>query len=195
MESLRIYVTPEEKETITNIAKQHHISVSQLVKDTCMNLFHPASQVQDTALDLEKLKSNRSVRIVVYVSTEEFEQIQHSANEKGWTITRYVREKLYEKNAPIYIDYVATDIHELSIMISDAYRHLIGTADALKLRSVLTERDTNRIKDLAYEIKDALERCTTQAYRNRYAIRKTAIRHLDKQIEKAIKDIYQGENK
>lgn len=195
MESLRIYVTAEEKEIITSIAKQKNISVTQLVKDTCINLLNPSAQMKDTSLDLDKLKSNRSVRIVVYVSKEEFEQIQHSANEKGWTITRYVREKLYETNAPIHIDYMATDIHELSIMISDAYRHLIGTADALKLRSVLSEHDVNRIKNLAYEIKDALERCTTQAYRNRYAIRKTAIRHLDKQIEKAINDIYKGETK
>lgn len=188
-------MTAEEKETITSIAKQKNISVTQLVKDTCINLLNPSTQMKDTSLDLDKLKSNRSVRIVVYVSKEEFEQIQHSANEKGWTITRYVREKLYETNAPIHIDYMATDIHELSIMISDAYRHLIGTADALKLRSVLSEHDVNRIKNLAYEIKDALERCTTQAYRNRYAIRKTAIRHLDKQIEKAINDIYKGETK
>ena len=46
MESLRIYVTAEEKETITRIAKQKNISVTQLVKDTCINLLNPSAQIK-----------------------------------------------------------------------------------------------------------------------------------------------------
>lgn len=75
-------------------------------------------------------------------------------------------------------------------MMSDTYRHLIGTAEGLMHRNIIYERDKERLLSLGYEIRDTLKEYVKLTYRNRNAIRKTAVRHLDKKIEQAVNEAY-----
>ena len=194
MEIIKVCVSPEEKELLTKIAKDKHISVSQLIKDQCECYLHPTAKYTNTSLDIHMLNNNRSHKLVVLVSDDEYEQLKKFADNKGWTISRYIREKLYEKTISIDINYDSYDIYELVAIISDTYRHLIGTAEGLMHRNIIYEHDKERLLTLGYEIRDTLKEYVKQIYRNRNSVRRTAIRHLDKKIENAINELYQNKN-
>ena len=54
-------------------------------------------------------------------------------------------------------------------------------------RNTIYEHDKERLLSLGYEIRDTLKEYVKLTYRNRNAIRRTAIRHLDKKMENALK--------
>ena len=190
MEYIKVYVSKEEKECLTRIAKNHHLSVSQFMKEQCEDYLHPRSQYLDTSLSLGMCDSVRTHKLVTFVSEEEFKFLKKFADDRGCTISRFIREKLYEKKISIEIKYETGDLQELILMMSDTYRHLIGTAEGLMHRNIIYERDKERLLSLGYEIRDTLKEYVKLTYRNQNAIRKTAVRHLNKKIEKAINEVH-----
>lgn len=186
MEFIKVYVSKEEKECLKQIAKSEGLSISQFVKKQCEDYLHPTNHYVDTNLSLEMYDSARTHKIVTFISEGEYNHLKRFADDRGWTISRFIREKLYEKKFSIEIKYETNDIYELIVMISDTYRHLIGTAEGLRHRNIIYEHDKERLLSLGYEIRDLLKEYVELTYRNRNAIRKTAVRHLDKQIEKII---------
>lgn len=190
MEFIKVYVSKEEKECLKQIAKNQGLSISQFVKKQCEDYLHPTNHYVDTNLSLEMYDSARTHKIVTFISEGEYNHLKELADDRGWTISRFIREKLYEKKISIEVKYETNDIYELIVMISDTYRHLIGTAEGLKHRNIIYEHDKERLLSLGYEIRDLLQEYVKLTYRNRNAIRKTAVRHLDKKIENEIHKLY-----
>ena len=105
-------------------------------------------------------------------------------------MSKLIYERLHAKTTPIEITYKTDDIYELITIITDTYRHLIGVAEGLMRRDTIFERDKERLLSLGYEIRDILKEYVKQTYRNRNAIRKNAVRHMNKKIDATIKDLY-----
>ena len=184
---IKVYFTEQEKEILRQTAKEQQLSLSQLVKIQCKNIFNPTYQILPSLLDAkEHTKHNSNKFIKVYLSEKEHEKLQLAAKEKGIGMSRLIFEALITKPIPIEIKYETTDIYDLIIMMTDTYKHLIGTAEGLWRRNLIFERDKERLLTLGYEIRDLLKKYVDLTYRNRNAIRKTAVRHLDKRIEKII---------
>lgn len=184
---IKVYFTEQEKEILRQAAKEQQLSLSQLVKVQCKNIFNPAYQILPSLLDAEKRAEHTSDKYVkVYLSEKEYKKLQLAAKEKGIGMSRLIYEALITKPIPIEIKYESTDIYDFIIMMTDTYKHLIGTAEGLWRRNLIFDRDKERLLALGYEIRDLLKKHVDLTYRNRNAIRKTAVRHLDKRIEKII---------
>ena len=103
-------------------------------------------------------------------------------------MSRLIYERLHAKSTPIEIKYETDDIYEFIAIITDTYRHLIGIAEGLMRRNTIYERDKERLLSLGYEIRDTLKEYVKLTYRNRNAIRRIAVRHLDKRIEQMMNE-------
>lgn len=188
---VKVYFSEQEQQLLKEMAKQQNISLSQLIKKQCLPLLQPSYETMSALLDLEDVPNHSSERFIkVYLSKQEYQQILEASQRKGWSMSRIIYERLHEKNIPIEIICQTEDIFELTNMISDTYKHLIGTATALMQRSIITEHEKNRILSLGYEIRDALQEYTKQAYRNRNSIRKNVSKHLNKKLDKILNDLY-----
>ena len=188
---VKVYFSEQEQQLLKEMAKQQNISLSQLIKKQCLPLLQPSYETMSALLDLEDVPNHSSERFIkVYLSKQEYQQILETSQRKGWSMSRIIYERLHEKNIPIEIICQTEDIFELTNMISDTYKHLIGTATALMQRSIITEHEKNRILSLGYEIRDALQEYTKQTYRNRNSIRKNASKHLNKKLDKILNDLY-----
>ena len=62
-------------------------------------------------------------------------------------------------------------------------------------RNTIYERDKERLLTLGYEIRDTLKEYVKHTYRNRNAIRKNAVRHMNKKIDAIIKEQYTDKEK
>lgn len=186
---VKVYLNKEEKERLQMLSNEKNISVSQLVKEACEPLLQseyiPSFKMDNTSSDI-----SRKRRYPIYLTDSEYTQLFEEAKKHNWTIAKVIREKLYDNSEGITITYEDDDIRELIVMITDTYLHLIGTADNLKERNLILPSDYERLKSYAYELKASLESCSKYTYRNRDAIRRTAIRHLDAQIQKAVQEKY-----
>ena len=188
---VKVYFSEQEQQLLKEMAKQQNISLSQLIKKQCLPLLQPSYETMSALLDLEDVPNHSSERFIkVYLSKQEYQQILETSQRKGWSMSRIIYERLHEKNIPIEIICQTEDIFELTNMISDTYKHLIGIATALMQRSIITEHEKNRILSLGYEIRDALQEYTKQTYRNRNSIRKNASKHLNKKLDKILNDLY-----
>lgn len=188
---VKVYFSEQEQQLLKEMAKQQNIFLSQLIKKQCLPLLQPSYETMSALLDLEDVPNHSSERFIkVYLSKQEYQQILEASQRKGWSMSRIIYERLHEKNIPIEIICQTEDIFELTNMISDTYKHLIGTATALMQRSIITEHEKNRILSLGYEIRDALQEYTKQAYRNRNSIRKNVTRNLNRKLDKILKDLY-----
>lgn len=184
---IKVYLTDQEKEILQQTAKEQNLSLSQLLKIQCKNILKPTYQLLPSLLDAKEYAEHNSDKYVkVYLSEKEYEKLQLSAKEKGIGMSRLIYEALITKPIPIEIQYTTDDIYELISIITDTYKHLIGTAEGLWHRNVIFEHDKERLLSLGYEIRDTLKEYVTLTYHNRNAIRKNAIRHLDKKVEQTI---------
>ena len=104
-------------------------------------------------LDAEKCAEHTSDKYVkVYLSKKEYEKLQLAAKEKSIGMSRLIYEALITKPIPIEIKYESTDIYDLIIMMTDTYKHLIGTAERLWRRNLIFDRNKERLLTLGYEI-------------------------------------------
>ena len=189
--TIKSYFSESEKEILEQTAKEQNISISKLVKQQCDTILNPSYKTLNALLDIEKISRHSSERFVkVYLSENEYEQLCKIATERNRSLSKIVYERLYEKHTPIEITYKTDDIYELITIITDTYRHLIGVAEGLMQRNTIFERDKERLLSLGYEIRDTLKEYVKHTYRNRNAIRKNAVRHMNKEIDAIIKDLY-----
>ena len=186
---IKVYLTDQEKEILQQTAKEQLLSLSQLLKVQCKNILKPTYQLLPSLLDAKEYAEHNSDKYIkVYLSEKEYEKLQLSAREKGIGMSRLIYEALIAKPIPIEIQYTTDDIYELISIITDTYKHLIGTAEGLWHRNVIFEHDKERLLSLGYEIRDLLKKYVDLTYHNRNAIQKTAVRHLDKRVEKIISE-------
>lgn len=186
---LKVYFTDQEEHILRQIAQELHLSLSQTIKVQCKNLFHPSNETLPSLLDAKMCAEHTSDKYVkVYLSEKKYTQLKLVAKEKGIGMSRLIYKTLIAKPVPIEIQFTTDDIYEFIFIIRDTYQHLIGTAEGLWHRNIIYEHNKERLLSLGYEIRDLLQKYVNLAYRNRYAIRKTAIRHLDKKMDKIIND-------
>ena len=193
---IKVYFSEQEKEILQNAAKEQNLAVSQLIKQQCHNILNPTYAIMPSLLNAKDLaEHNGDKYIKVFLSEDEHEKLQNIANERGMRMSRLIYEKLHSTSVPIEITYKTDDIYELITMITDTYRHLIGVAEGLMRRNTIYERDKERLLTLGYEIRDTLKEYVKHTYRNRNAIRKNAVRHMNKKIDTIIKEQYAGKEK
>ena len=191
--TIKSYFSEYEKELLEQAAKEQNISISKLVKKQCEPITNPTYKSLDALLDIEKASGHSSERFVkVYLSEQEYQQLYEISLDRKCSLSRIIYEKLYSTSTPIEVTYKTDDIYELITMITDTYRHLIGVAEGLMRRNIIYERDKERLLTLGYEIRDALKEYVKHTYRNRNAIRKNAVRHMNKKIDAIIKEQYEN---
>lgn len=184
---IKVYFTDEEEHILRQAAEEQHLSLSQTIKVQCKNLLHPSNEILPSLLDSKMCAEHTSDKYVkVYLSEKEYTQLKLAAKEKGIGMSRHIYKALIAKPVPIEIQFSTDDIYEFIFKMRDTYLHLIGTAEGLWHRNIIYEHDKERLLSLGYEIRDLLKEYVTLTYLNRNAIRKTAVRHLDKKIEKII---------
>lgn len=194
--TIKSYFSEYEKELLEQAAKEQTISISKLVKKQCEPITNPTYKSLDALLDIEKASGHSSERFVkVYLSEQEYQQLYEISLDRKCSLSKIVYEKLYSTATPIEVTYTTDDIYELITIITDTYRHLIGIAEGLMRRNTIYERDKERLLTLGYEIRDTLKEYVKQTYRNRNAIRKNAVRHLNKKIDAIINEHYTDKEK
>ena len=188
---IKVYFSEQEKEILQQTANEQNLALSQLIRLQCKEVLNPTYAIMPSLLDAKDLaEHNGDKYIKVFLSESEHEKLQQAAQERGVRMSKLIYERLHAKTTPIEITYKTDDIYELITIITDTYRHLIGVAEGLMRRDTIFERDKERLLSLGYEIRDTLKEYVKQTYRNRNAIRKNAVRHMNKKIDATIKDLY-----
>lgn len=196
MVTIKSYFSEYEKKLLEQAAKEQNISISKLIKKQCEPITTPTYKSLDALLDIEKASGRSSERFIkVYLSEQEYQQLYEISLDRKCSLSKIVYEKLYSTATPIEVTYTTDDIYELITIITDTYRHLIGIAEGLMRRNTIYERDKERLLTLGYEIRDTLKEYIKQTYRNRNAIRKNAIRHMNKKIDAIINEQYADKEK
>lgn len=194
--TIKSYFSEYEKKLLEQAAKEQNISISKLIKKQCEPITTPTYKSLDALLDIEKASGRSSERFIkVYLSEQEYQQLYEISLDRKCSLSKIVYEKLYSTATPIEVTYTTDDIYELITIITDTYRHLIGIAEGLMRRNTIYERDKERLLTLGYEIRDTLKEYIKQTYRNRNAIRKNAIRHMNKKIDAIINEQYADKEK
>lgn len=184
---IKVYFSEQEKEILQQTAIEQNLALSQLIRLQCKEIVNPNYTIMPSLLDAKDLADHNGDKYVkVFLSENEHKKLQLVAKERGIGMSRLIYERLHAKSAPIEIKYETDDIYELIAIITDTCRHLIGVAEGLMRRNTIYEHDKERLLSLGYEIRDTLKEYVKLTYRNRNAIRRTAVRHLDKTIEKII---------
>ena len=188
---IKVYFSEQEKEILQETATKQNLALSQLIRLQCKEILNPSYAIIPSLLDAKDLANHNGDKYIkVFLSESEHSKLQLAAKERGIEMSRLIYEHLHTKSASIEIKYETDDIYELIAIISDTYRHLIGVAEGLMRRNTIYEHDKERLLSLGYEIRDTFKEYVKLTYRNRNAIRRTALRHLDKRIEEAINEIY-----
>ena len=188
---IKVYFSEQEKEILQETATKQNLALSQLIRLQCKEILNPSYAIIPSLLDAKDLANHNGDKYIkVFLSESEHSKLQLAAKERGIGMSRLIYERLHTKSASIEIKYETDNIYELIAIISDTYRHLIGVAEGLMRRNTIYEHDKERLLSLGYEIRDTLKEYVKLTYRNRNAIRRTALRHLDKRIEEAINEIY-----
>ena len=188
---IKVYFTEQEKEQLQQIANEQNLALSQLIRHQCDSILNPSYAIMSSLLDAKDLaEHNGDKYIKVFLSENEHKKLQIAAQKKGIRMSRLIYERLHAKSDPIEITYKTDDIYELITLVTDTYRHLIGVAEGLMHRNTIYEHDKERLLSLGYEIRDVLKEYTKHTYRNRNAIRKNAVRHLNRKIDTILKEMY-----
>lgn len=186
---IKVYFSEQEKEILQEAATKQNLALSQLIRLQCKEILNPTYAIMPSLLDAKDLAEHNGDRYVkVFLSENEHKKLQLVAKERGIGMSRLIYERLQAKSTPIEIKYETDDIYELIAIITDTYRHLIGVAEGLMRRNTIYERDKERLLSLGYEIRDTLKEYVKLTYRNRNAIKKTAVRHLDNTIEQTVNE-------
>lgn len=186
---IKVYFSEQEKEILQEIATKQNLALSQLIRLQCKEILNPSYAIIPSLLDAKDLANHNGDKYIkVFLSESEHVKLQLTAKERGIGMSRLIYERLHAKSTPIEIKYETDDIYEFIAIITDTYRHLIGIAEGLMRRNTIYERDKERLLSLGYEIRDTLKEYVKLTYRNRNAIRRIAVRHLDKRIEQMMNE-------
>lgn len=173
MTPIKIYITPEEKQTLEELAELSGLSLSAYVKSRLQKNNAPVSIPVHTA--------NTARKKILYIRLSDEEYIKVKSYAGSMTLASYARTALLTGGHPIYITVATDDLTDFSWHISDKLAHFQSMLEALAYRKMLMPQEKESLQSAMDEIRNEIKALTRQIRNNRSSIRNAGLRWLKQQ--------------